>query len=104
MLVQQLPISVGISSTITEAKDVLLISLVAIVDSLTDDTVLKSTNLTILMHTRSEDARVRIFALVAAEALWRAHGGKLLGTFGFQPVVASICAIREPLTDRCSLM
>jgi len=31
------------------------------------------------MHTRSDDARLRVFALSCATALWNAHGGKLLG-------------------------
>ena len=33
----------------------------------------------ILMHTRSEDPRVRLFALACSESLWRSQGGKLIG-------------------------
>ncbi|PPR01672.1 hypothetical protein CVT24_001501 [Panaeolus cyanescens] len=50
----------------------------ALVETVTDDAILKAINLDILMHTRSEDARVRAFALGSSETLWRQHGGKLL--------------------------
>jgi hypothetical protein len=50
------------------------------VDSVTDDTLLKSINLNLLMHTRSDDARLRVLALTCSENLWRGHGGKLLGS------------------------
>jgi len=56
--------------------------LVALADSATDDTLLKRLNLDVLMHTRADDARVRIFALQCARALWTAHGSKLIGAFG----------------------
>ena len=32
------------------------------------------------MHTRSEDARVRILALACVTEMWKAEGGKLVGT------------------------
>jgi len=52
----------------------------ALIENATDDTLLKSINLGILMHTRSEDARVRLFALSCSEAIWKTSGGgKLLG-------------------------
>ncbi|EEB90759.1 hypothetical protein MPER_10992 [Moniliophthora perniciosa FA553] len=54
-------------------------ALTSAVEHVTDDTLLKSVNLDILMHTRSEDAGTRIFALSASESLWKTHGGKLLG-------------------------
>lgn len=56
----------------------------ALVESAVDDTLLKSINLNILMHTRSEDVRVRILALSTSEALWRIHGGKLIGMYPLQ--------------------
>lgn len=49
-------------------------------ESVNDDGLLKSINLDLLMHTRSEDVRLRTFALTCSETLWRKHGGKLLGT------------------------
>jgi U3 small nucleolar RNA-associated protein 10 len=51
----------------------------ALLETITDDTLLKIVNLNILMHTRSEDPRVRIFALACSESVWRSQGGKLIG-------------------------
>ncbi|KAF7977911.1 hypothetical protein HWV62_2480 [Athelia sp. TMB] len=62
-----------------ESKLALARCLDVMTESVTDDALLKSTNLGLLMHTRSEDARLRIFALSCSELLWRSHGGKLLG-------------------------
>ena len=53
--------------------------LVALCGAATDDGLLKRLNLDVLMHTRAEDARVRIVALRCARALWAAHGSKLIG-------------------------
>jgi len=50
------------------------------VDCVNDDALLKSINLDLLMHTRSEDPRLRLFALTCSEQLWRAHGRKLVGS------------------------
>lgn len=56
-------------------------ALVALADAATtdDSALLKRLNMDVLMHTRSEDARVRIFALRCARAMWVAHGSKLVG-------------------------
>jgi U3 small nucleolar RNA-associated protein 10 len=51
----------------------------ALLETITDDTLLKIVNMNILMHTRSEDPRVRIFALACSESLWRSQGAKLIG-------------------------
>ena len=51
----------------------------ALLETTTDDTLLKIINMNILMHTRSEDPRVRLFALACSETLWRSQGGKLIG-------------------------
>ncbi|KAI9060150.1 hypothetical protein FKP32DRAFT_1760434 [Trametes sanguinea] len=72
-------VSVAVRLNVPEGKDALaecLVSLLAIID---DDVLSKSLNLDILMHSRSEDARVRLLSLTCAERLWRAHGEKLLG-------------------------
>lgn len=53
--------------------------IVALGDAINDDSLMKKLNLDILMHTRAEDARLRVYALTCSEALWRAHGGKLMG-------------------------
>ncbi|RDB23790.1 U3 small nucleolar RNA-associated protein 10 [Hypsizygus marmoreus] len=76
-LIQQVPFCVKANSV--EGKTSLQDSLLALVDSATDDMLLKAVNLEILMHTRSEDVRLRLFALTCGEKLWRVHGGKLLG-------------------------
>ena len=62
-------------------------ALVALCEAAADDSdaLHKRLNMDVLMHTRSDDARVRIFALRCASALWLAHGSsKLLGaSFAF---------------------
>jgi U3 small nucleolar RNA-associated protein 10 len=60
-------------------RDVVSAGLVALCDAATDDGLLKQLNLDVLMNTRAEDARVRIFALRCARALWTAQGSKLIG-------------------------
>ena len=50
-----------------------------------DDALLKRLNLDVLMHTRADDALVRIFALQCARALWTAHGSKLVGAWACPP-------------------
>ena len=67
------------ASGAAEKDEALSAALVALCDAVTDDALLKRLNLDVLMHTRSDDARVRIFALRCASALWLAHGSKLLG-------------------------
>ncbi|TFK37695.1 hypothetical protein BDQ12DRAFT_685121 [Crucibulum laeve] len=62
-----------------DGKSCLQECLSSLVDTITDDMLLKMVNLNLLMHTRSEDARLRFYALTCSEALWRTHGGKLLG-------------------------
>jgi len=62
------------------SREIVSTSLVALGDTATDEALLKRLNLDVLMHTRSDDAFVRIFALQCARALWTAHGSKLVGT------------------------
>ncbi|KAI9435473.1 hypothetical protein H4582DRAFT_1969649 [Lactarius indigo] len=81
-------------------EDALSAALVALCDAAMDDALLKRLNLDVLMHTRSDDARVRIFALRCASALWRAHGSKLIGfvsetaTFVVECVVSATHALK----------
>ncbi|KAJ7456907.1 hypothetical protein FB451DRAFT_1275210 [Mycena latifolia] len=77
-LVQQAAVCVRLGGS-TESKALVTECLVALTDSVADDALLKTLNLDLLMHTRSDDARLRVFALSCASALWNAHGGKLLG-------------------------
>ncbi|KAF9468309.1 hypothetical protein BDZ94DRAFT_1246474 [Collybia nuda] len=76
-LIQQ--VAVCINLNYSDGKTLLQECLTALTDTTTDDDLLKAINLDVLMHTRSEDARLRLLALTCSEALWRAHGGKLLG-------------------------
>ena len=69
-MIAQIPIAASHRST--DAKTALSKCLIATADALEDDTQLKSLNVNVLLHTRSEDTRVRIFALACSEALWRA--------------------------------
>jgi U3 small nucleolar RNA-associated protein 10 len=59
--------------------------LVALGEAAMDDALLKRLNLDVLMHTRADDALVRIFALQCARALWTAHGSKLVGAWASRP-------------------
>lgn len=52
-------------------------TLVALAHAAGDSAVLKAINLAILMHTRSDEAHVRLLALVTADAIWREDGGAL---------------------------
>lgn len=55
-----------------------LLSVLALLPNTSSD-LLKRLNLDLLMHTRSEDARVRILALECTTEMWKADGGKLIG-------------------------
>ncbi|KAF8626030.1 hypothetical protein AX15_005120 [Amanita polypyramis BW_CC] len=72
-------VAVCVDASFSDQRQLLQDSLNALVDTVTDDTLLKSINLDLLMHTRSEDAGLRMYALSCSEMLWRNHGGKLLG-------------------------
>jgi hypothetical protein len=65
------------------------------------DNILKSINLDVLMHTRSEYAQVRLTALQVSEELWKAHGGKFLGKFAKQHTF-SICVTGSRFVLFCS--
>lgn len=65
--------------------------LVAMMEVVNDDASLKRMNIDILMHTRSEEASVRLFSLTCSTALWRAYGGKLLGRHILPTRVVASC-------------
>ncbi|KAJ4481176.1 hypothetical protein J3R30DRAFT_3464943 [Lentinula aciculospora] len=99
MLNVQIPTCVRLN--ISEAKTLLQDCLVASVETVTDDSVLKTINLDVLMHTRSEDAKTRLFALTCAETLWRVHGSKLLGFVAETATfVAECCEDENDLVTR----
>jgi len=72
-------IDVCVKSNFTDGKGQLLDCFGALAENATDDSLLKTINLNILMHTRSEDAGVRIFALSCSDSIWQSNGGKLIG-------------------------
>ena len=86
-LLSQLPTAIRlpvISSASTSAQtpkqlmSTSLLSLISLVPASASD-LLKKSNLDLLMHTRSEDAQVRILALECASEIWKREGGKLIG-------------------------
>ena len=77
LAVQQVPIAPRLNQV--EAKRAVSDCLVCLLGLIDNDVMAKSLNLDVLMHSRSEDGRVRVFSLSCAEQMWRAHGDKLLG-------------------------
>ncbi|KAA1474189.1 hypothetical protein DENSPDRAFT_781033 [Dentipellis sp. KUC8613] len=77
VLVSQIPKCVDLHDE--DAKDQQVAALVALAEVADDDNLLKKINLDVLMHTRSEEVRVRLFALRSSEALWSTHGSKFMG-------------------------
>ncbi|CCM00706.1 uncharacterized protein FIBRA_02746 [Fibroporia radiculosa] len=76
-IVKQLPVC--IESQQVDGRSTLADCLVATMEVIHDDALLKTMNIDILMHTRSENAKLRLYSLTCSKALWKAHGGKLLG-------------------------
>lgn len=74
-------IAACVKPNFADGKQDLQDCLAALVENVIDETILKTVNLNILMHTRSEDSRARITALAVSQALWRSNGGKLMGTY-----------------------
>ena len=74
-LTQQIPVCVYLR--INDGKTLLSDTLSALVGCLEDDTSVKAVNHSVLMHTRSEDTRIRIFALQCSVDMWQAHSSKL---------------------------
>ncbi|OBZ74951.1 U3 small nucleolar RNA-associated protein 10 [Grifola frondosa] len=89
-LVQQSAVCVRLN--IVDGRDTLSQCLIATMEAIDDDALLKSMNLDILMHTRSEDSRLRLCSLVCSETLWRAHGDKLLGFVAETSTFIAECA------------
>ncbi|TCD67119.1 snoRNA-binding rRNA-processing protein utp10 [Steccherinum ochraceum] len=86
-LVGQIGVAAHFNSS--EARATVSDCLLALTGAVQGDATLKSINLDVLMQTRSEDVRVRVLALQCSEALWRSHGGKLMG---FVPETATFIA------------
>ncbi|KAF9238673.1 hypothetical protein BU15DRAFT_88298 [Melanogaster broomeanus] len=71
-----------------------LLSLISLLPN-TSSELLKRLNLHLLMHTRSEDARIRILALECACEMWKAEGGKLIGFVAETATFIAECAEDE---------
>ncbi|KZT03292.1 uncharacterized protein LAESUDRAFT_744673 [Laetiporus sulphureus 93-53] len=93
VVVKQAPVCMRLHAS--EDKAVLSDCLVATMEAVNDDTLLKSMNLDVLMHSRSENSRLRIYSLECSEALWKAHGGKLLGFVAETTTFIAECAEDE---------
>ncbi|KAF4611649.1 hypothetical protein D9613_003824 [Agrocybe pediades] len=95
-LTNQIEVCVRLKFTDSAGKAQLQDCFNALIENATDDTLLKNINLGILMHTRSEDARVRLFALSCSEAIWKTSGGgKLLGFVAETATFISECSEDE---------
>jgi len=70
-----------------------LLAVIAVLPHTSD--LLKRLNLDLLMHTRSEDVRVRILALECTTEMWKAEGGKLVGFVGETATFIAECAEDE---------
>ncbi|KAI6117492.1 hypothetical protein EV401DRAFT_2197674 [Pisolithus croceorrhizus] len=102
-LISQLPITVSLSSAHSSTpsgenpKQLLsacIVSLVSLLPTSAAD-LLKRLNLSLLMHTRSEDARQRMLALECATDIWKAEGGKLIGFVAETATFITECAEDE---------
>ncbi|EMD35136.1 hypothetical protein CERSUDRAFT_107124 [Gelatoporia subvermispora B] len=89
-LVKQVDVCIRVNAA--DSKSALSECLVALAGVVNDDAILKSLNLDVLMHTRSEDARLRLYSLSCAGALWHAHGSKLLGFVAETTTFIAECA------------
>lgn len=78
-LIQQLPVCISLK--IDNGKSKLSDCLTVLVECTDDTSLLKSINLGTLLHTRSENVRLRLYALSCSVALWQSHSKKLSGKF-----------------------
>ncbi|KII90106.1 hypothetical protein PLICRDRAFT_686024 [Plicaturopsis crispa FD-325 SS-3] len=85
-------VAVCIRLNIADGKPALSECLVSLVEVAASDSLLKAINLDLLMHTRSDDARLRLFALSCSAQLWRTHGAKLLGFVSETTTFIAECA------------
>ncbi|KAH8084910.1 armadillo-type protein [Cristinia sonorae] len=76
-LVAQVAVAARLNSS--ESAAAITNCLLGLASAIQGEMTLKAINLDILMHSRSEDTRTRVLALTCSEALWRHHGGRLIG-------------------------
>jgi U3 small nucleolar RNA-associated protein 10 len=94
-LIQQIPVCIRLFTSSSDTKSLLRQCIVSLVETTSDDVVLKSINLDVLLHTRSEEARIRLLALSCSEALWTAHAGKMLAFASETATFIAECAEDE---------
>jgi len=80
-VVQQVPVCISLK--IENGKGLLTECLLALLSCADGDPLLKAINLAIIQHSKSEDARVRLFSLSCSVAMWEKLGRKL-SAFGIQ--------------------
>ncbi|KLO17716.1 hypothetical protein SCHPADRAFT_845947 [Schizopora paradoxa] len=80
-VVQQIPICIGLK--IENGKALLTDCLLSLVGCADGDPLLKAINLAIIQHSKSEDARIRLYSLSCSVAVWEKFGRKL-SAFGIQ--------------------
>ena len=73
----------------TSARGALGDALNGLMDCIEDDLLVKDMNLKVLMHTRSDDVRVRLAAVHCATDLWTVQGTRLRGEWSY--LVGSVC-------------
>ncbi|KAI0270487.1 hypothetical protein BC834DRAFT_967272 [Gloeopeniophorella convolvens] len=94
-LLALMPHAATTSASDEGSRDTVSASLSALCDAAGDDALLQRLNLGMLLHTRYDDVRVRVFALQCARALWAAHGGKLIGFVAETATFVAECAEDE---------
>lgn len=80
-------------------KPLLSNALVAMIDCIEDDSLLKTTNIGVLMQTRSDDPRLRLYAITCAVAIWQEHGKKLASPYY---ILIQICKTKKSDLTRFS--
>lgn len=87
-VVQQIPVCVGLK--VENGKMLLTDCLLSLVGCADGDPLLKAINLAIIQHSKSEDARIRLYSLSCSVSIWEKFGRKLSGplivAFAFSPV------------------
>lgn len=91
-VVAQTPVAAELGE---DGEAALAAALSALCGTLTDDAQVKKLNLSLLMHTRDEEARVRLCALRVVAGLWTEHGDQLMGFTGETATFVAECAEDE---------
>ena len=91
-VVAQTPVAAELGE---DGEAALAATLAALCGALADDAQVKTMNLSLLMHTRDEEARVRLCALRVAAGLWQEHGDQLMGFTGETATFVGECAEDE---------